>query len=183
MKHVYSICLLLFTGSPFATMAQPTVSHDARDYVKGFVIWNNGDTLKGRIDNHNLSDKIRVISGNQEKQKIKTKDIIEYTRGGDLYRKFDNKIRFLKREKKGRIEYYATVIVSDEMTRTIMYLVKDGQYYDISGGRFKKIMTPLLADYEGNDERIREMRFHREEIPELIQLYNLSQRAIPNAKK
>ncbi|MBN4062306.1 hypothetical protein JYU20_03825 [Bacteroidales bacterium AH-315-I05] len=150
-------------------------------FIKGHVIWNNGDTLKGRIDNRGFTNRILIFVHN-EKQKIKTKDIIEYTRGTELFRRFDQKSIFLKREQEGRIEYYSVIIKDHDFAHHMMYLVKGGIYYNISGPRFKKIMAPLLTDYEGKNEQISNMKFQRQEILQLINIYNLSFRDIPNAK-
>lgn len=182
MKKHLTLVLVLLLGSFTAAKADLV-------WKKGYVILNNGDTVKGEIKYNTkkelpLFSKVTLKNAENIQKSYKPDDIKEYSYEGVrfLSRTMDKELVFLKLVSGGQInlfEWQYEIYHGDQtLVETDFYIEKKGsnakQPEKLKGNRFKKTVAELMADNTDLVARVEaeNKKYEIKDMQSVIEEYN-----------
>jgi len=181
--HIRYIIIGFFLINCFFFCHQTSFSQN--DYVSGYIINNQNDTLRGMIKDRNefplkRYSKIRFIDQKGKKRKLGSRDIRGYVRGSAHYEThwYDGKERFLKVQLKGWISYYQHeyVISSDDgsyiETEKLLQRFGENLFLKVEFFGFRRKMRTYLSDCPEIVEKLNAREYRFKDLTKLVLDYN-----------
>ncbi len=154
-----------------------------KDYLSGYVVTNEGDTLTGQIRDRRsvvikIYTKIRFIDDDRGwKKKLSPNQIRAYSRGDELFvsRDYNGKKVFLKLVEEGPVNLYHHLTVDDDsflLEKKLLQREGSSHYAHIIGIGFRKKLTNYFSDCFDLIDKVHRREFRYKTLRSAVQYYN-----------
>lgn len=136
----------------------------------------DGDTLKGEITILYPEDRFEeiIFESGDDKRRMKAFEFKGFSQDGEIYRsvKSGEKYRIMQLVEPGYLSMYRFRIDNSYAYNGLYLYRRDGQGIEVPGMMFKKTMMNFMADCNAIEASLKDNKYKRRDIEELVADYN-----------